>query len=94
VRVLDEVAHRPSSQSFTDLGIPYESRFRAVGITPDYTLSPATLRPTRSEIRATLDAAAAFRPLQFDSGRSLWPLLSVTFIMVGMINVATHLRHW
>jgi hypothetical protein len=25
---------------------------------------------------------------------SLWPLLAVTFIMVGMIDVATHLRHW
>jgi hypothetical protein len=25
---------------------------------------------------------------------SLWPLLGVTFIMVGMIDVATHLRHW
>jgi hypothetical protein len=25
---------------------------------------------------------------------SLWPLLAVTFVMVGMIDVATHLRHW
>jgi hypothetical protein len=25
---------------------------------------------------------------------SLWPLLAVTFVMAGMIDVATHLRHW
>jgi hypothetical protein len=26
--------------------------------------------------------------------RSLWPLLAVTFIMIGIIGVATHLHHW
>jgi hypothetical protein len=26
--------------------------------------------------------------------RSLWPLLAVTFIVAGMIDVATRLRHW
>lgn len=25
---------------------------------------------------------------------SLWPLLTLAFIVVGMIDVATHLAHW
>jgi hypothetical protein len=23
-----------------------------------------------------------------------WPVLAVTFVVVGIIDVATHLRHW
>jgi len=25
---------------------------------------------------------------------SLWPLLTLAFFMVGMIDLAVHLRHW
>jgi hypothetical protein len=26
--------------------------------------------------------------------RSMWPLLALTLIIIGLIDVATHLHHW
>jgi hypothetical protein len=35
-------------------------------------------------------------PRQTDSGYrgSMWPLVALMLIMIGLIDVATHLHHW